>query len=50
MMWGSDHPPVSSREGYRNALRMPMEQLAAKSEAERADIFGGTALRVFPVR
>ncbi len=50
MMWGSDYPPVSSREGYRNSLRLPMEQLASKSEAERAEVFGGTALRVFPLR
>jgi L-fuconolactonase len=50
MMWGSDYPPVSSREGYRNALRMPMEQLAATSEAEREQIFGRTALNVFPIR
>jgi L-fuconolactonase len=50
MMWGSDYPPVSSREGYRNALRFTMEQLANKSESDRALIFGGTALRVFPVR
>ena len=50
MMWGSDFPPVSSREGYANALRLPMEQLAGKSQADRDAIFGGTALRVFPVR
>lgn len=47
MMWGSDFPPVSSREGYRNALRITMEQFAGKSAGERARIFGGTALRVF---
>jgi L-fuconolactonase len=50
MMWGSDYPPVSGREGYHNALRMPMAELAGRSEAERAEIFGGTALRVFPLR
>ena len=50
MMWGSDYPPVSGREGYRSSLRMPMEQLAAKSEGDRASIFGGTALEVFPLR
>jgi len=47
MMWGSDFPPVSSREGYRNALRWTMDQFAGKSEADRALIFGGTALRAF---
>jgi L-fuconolactonase len=50
VMWGSDYPPVSGREGYRNSLRMTIEQLSARSEADRAEIFGGTALRVFPLR
>jgi L-fuconolactonase len=50
MMWGSDYPPVSSREGYRNALRMPLEQMAGRSAADRDLIFGGTALKVFPIR
>jgi L-fuconolactonase len=50
MMWGSDYPPVSAREGYGNALRLPMEQFADTSEEARAQIFGGTALRIFPVR
>jgi L-fuconolactonase len=50
MMWGSDYPPVSGREGYANALRGAMAQLAGRSASERAEIFGGTALRVFPVR
>lgn len=49
MMWGSDFPPVANREGYANALRFPMERLADKSGAERAEIFGGTALRLFPM-
>ncbi len=48
MMWGSDYPPVSAREGYGNALRLPMEHLAHLPEQDRALIFGGTALRVFP--
>jgi L-fuconolactonase len=50
MMWGSDFPPVSGREGYANALRFTLDQLAARSEADRARIFGGTALAVFPIR
>lgn len=50
MMWGSDFPPVSGREGYRRALRGAMEQFAFASEADRARIFGGTALTVFPIR
>lgn len=50
MMWGSDFPPVAGREGYGNALRMTMEQFAARSEEDRHQIFGETALRVFPIR
>jgi L-fuconolactonase len=50
MLWGSDYPPVSAREGYRNALRLAMEQFADRSEAERDLIFGGTALSLFPFR
>lgn len=50
MMWGSDYPPVSGREGYGNALRLTMAELATKSAADREWIFGGTALKVFPVR
>ena len=49
LMWGSDFPPVSGREGYTNALRFSMERFAGRSEADRAAIFGGTALSVFPV-
>jgi L-fuconolactonase len=47
LMWGSDFPPVAMREGYGNALRLPMEQFADKSEEDRVAIFGGTALEVF---
>jgi L-fuconolactonase len=47
MMWGSDYPPVSGREGYGNALRFPMAEFADKPEAERKAIFGGTAMKVY---
>jgi L-fuconolactonase len=50
MMWGSDYPPVSQREGYGRALSFVRERLAHLSAAEQALIFGGTALAVFPVR
>jgi len=46
-MWGSDFPPVSFREGYRNSLRLPMGELESVSHAERAEIFGGLAARLF---
>jgi L-fuconolactonase len=47
MMWGSDYPPVSVREGYGNALRFTMERLSDKSADERALIFGGVAAKLF---
>ena len=47
MMWGSDYPPVSAREGYRNALRLTLDQFASKSEEDRELIFGRVALSVF---
>ena len=50
MMWGSDYPPVSAREGYHNALRLTLDRLAGKSEEERNLIFGGVATRVFRLR
>ncbi|HUG60659.1 MAG TPA: amidohydrolase family protein, partial [Methylomirabilota bacterium] len=53
LMWGSDFPPVSAREGYGNALRLPRERFAALPNVTDDDlvrIFGGTALSVFPVR
>lgn len=49
LMWGSDYPPVSGREGYAAALNLAREQFAATSDEGRADIFGGAALAVFPV-
>ncbi len=50
MMWGSDFPPVAGREGYANALRIPREQLSDLPAHELDLLFGGTALRNFPVR
>jgi L-fuconolactonase len=50
MMWGSDFPPVASREGYRNSLRFPLEHFESHSERDRECIFGAVALRLFPLR
>lgn len=50
MMWGSDYPPVSSREGYLNSLRTPQGYLARLSDDERAWIFGRTALTVWKMQ
>jgi L-fuconolactonase len=47
LMWGSDFPVVSSREGYSNALRWCQEALHHLSGAEQALIFGGTARSFF---
>jgi L-fuconolactonase len=49
MMWGSDYGLVSSREGYRFGLELPMAELASKSEADRRAIFGATALAHFKI-
>jgi L-fuconolactonase len=50
MMWGSDYPPVSGREGYRNALHLTLEQFPSALEEERALIFGRVAGTLFPQR
>ncbi len=47
LMWGSDYPVVSSREGYANALAWTQAALSDLSESDRADIFGGVALKVY---
>ena len=49
MMWGRD-TAVSAREGYGNALRLTLEQFAARSAEDRALVFGQVALRLFPIR
>ena len=48
MMWGSDYPPVSFREGYRNALQLTLAEFGDTPAAEIEQIFGGTALTFFP--
>lgn len=53
MMWGSDFPPVSGREGYANALKFTRAEFLAMdgvSDDDRDWIFGRTALSVFPLR
>ena len=47
MMWGSDWPPVSSREGYDSSLSFPMDYFADLSADERAWIFGKTAQKIW---
>jgi L-fuconolactonase len=47
LMWGSDFPPLAAREGYENGLNWTLELFAALPLADQAEIFGGTARRVF---
>ena len=47
MMWGSDYPPVSQREGYRNALHGVMDNPAFDTQEDREWVMGKTALGVF---
>lgn len=47
MMWGSDWPPVSSREGYDSSLAFPRNSSADISDDERTWIFGKTAQKVW---
>lgn len=47
LMWGSDFPPSAAREGYRNALRFPMEHIKFKSPPDKEWLFGKTAASLF---
>jgi len=44
MMWGSDFPPVSFREGYANTLRFAQQLLPLAGYEDRAFLLGRTAL------
>lgn len=48
MMWCSDYPPVSYREGYANAFRFLLEHMTFCPQEDKEWIFGKTALSVFP--
>ena len=47
LMWGSDFPPVASRDGYANALNWTREIFRGQPEEAVANVFGGTAQKVF---
>ncbi|MCH7801636.1 MAG: amidohydrolase [Chloroflexi bacterium] len=47
MMWGSDYPPVSGREGYRNALEGVAQHPALKNPDDRNWVMGRTAQELF---
>ncbi|HEV2126790.1 MAG TPA: amidohydrolase family protein [Chloroflexota bacterium] len=44
MMWGSDFPPVSFREGYHNTIRFASQIIPLASAEDRAYLLGRTAL------
>lgn len=47
LLWSSDFPVVSSREGYGAALSGVRDLLASLPPADRAAVLGGNARRVF---
>jgi L-fuconolactonase len=47
LMWGSDFPNCSSKDGYANALAYCRQEFAGKPKAARDLIFGGTAAKMF---
>lgn len=50
LMWGSDFPVVSSREGYANALASARELFGDRPPADLASMFGGSAAALFGLR
>jgi L-fuconolactonase len=47
MLWGSDWPVVNLAGGYATWLAAAETLLADLSPDERADVFGGTAARIY---
>ena len=47
IMWGSDYPPVSVREGYHNALHGVMNHTALADQAVKDWVMNKTAAAVF---
>ena len=47
LLWSSDFPPVSAREGYRNALLWPLQEFSHLPAEEQAMIFGGNTNELF---
>ena len=46
IMWGSDYPPVSGREGYRNSLKGARENPVFTTPEEIEWVLGKSALKV----
>ncbi len=49
LMWGSDFPPVASREGYANALNWTRELFSGESPGTVDEVFGAAAKRAFSI-
>jgi len=47
IMWGSDYPPVSGREGYRNSMKSVTMNPVFSAPTESEWIMGKTALTLF---
>ena len=47
-MWGSDFPPVSNREGYKNALNW-IKESKSFSKKEKDDLFNKVPQKVFGI-
>jgi L-fuconolactonase len=47
ILWGSDYPSVSDREGYANALKWPMDAIASLAPEGARSVFGETAKRLY---
>lgn len=47
IMWGSDFPPVCSREGYSNALKFTMDYFGKHNEKNNDLIFSQNAQKIF---
>ena len=47
LMWASNFPRVSIRDGYANAVRFSMEHPAFRSEGDKKWVFGKTAMSLY---
>ena len=47
MMWGSDYPPVSNREGYTNSFKEIVDSPVFQNDSDLCNIIGGTAHKLF---
>jgi predicted TIM-barrel fold metal-dependent hydrolase len=48
LLWASDFPWILEEPGYGAVLELPDRHLPNLTDAERADVFGGTVAQIFP--